>query len=193
SQGSVSSATANSVRRIRITMAAPEPQMIACVCCFGGSERAASAITTALSPDRMILTPMILKSPTQNSAETRYSSIIYSRTDRRPSVHQVDLACSRHLRQTRHGHDVAADHHHELGAGGESYFPDVDDMPGRRGAQLRIGRERVLGLRHAHRVMSVALVLQLLDLVAHLGVSRHRGGAIHLPGDLPHLVPERIV
>jgi len=34
-------------------MAAPEPQMIACVCCFGGSEPRASAITTALSPDRM--------------------------------------------------------------------------------------------------------------------------------------------
>src|SRR5439155_698256 len=49
SQGSVSSATANSVRRIRITMAAPEPQMIACVCCFGGSERAASASTTEWS------------------------------------------------------------------------------------------------------------------------------------------------
>ena len=75
SQGSVSSATANSVRMIRITMAAPEPQMIACVCCFGGSERAASAITTALSPDRMMLTPMILSRPSQKACVTSSSSI----------------------------------------------------------------------------------------------------------------------
>ena len=77
SHGSMSSATANSVSTIRITIAAPEPQTIACLCCLGGSERAASAITTALSPDRMTLTPMILMSPTQNSAEITYSSIAW--------------------------------------------------------------------------------------------------------------------
>ena len=67
SQGSVSSSTAKIVSTIRITIAAPEPQKIACFCCFGGSERAASAITTALSPDRTMLTPMILARPIQKA------------------------------------------------------------------------------------------------------------------------------
>ena len=67
SQGSVSSATAKMVRMIRMTIAAPAPQRIACFCCFGGSERAASAITTALSPDRTMLTPMILARPIQKA------------------------------------------------------------------------------------------------------------------------------
>ena len=75
SHGSVSSATANTVRMIRITTAAPEPQKIAAFCCFGGSERAASAITTALSPDRMMLTPMILGRPIQNACAVNSSSI----------------------------------------------------------------------------------------------------------------------
>src|SRR4029453_546705 len=52
---------------IRITTAAPLPQITACRCCLGGSERAASAMTTALSPDRTMLTPMICISATQNS------------------------------------------------------------------------------------------------------------------------------
>jgi hypothetical protein len=34
---------------MRMTMAAPLPQKTACFCCFSGHERAARAITTALS------------------------------------------------------------------------------------------------------------------------------------------------
>ena len=76
SQGSVSSATANTVRMIRITTAAPEPQSTAAFCCLGGSERAASAITTALSPDRMMLTPMIFSRPIQKACVVSSSSIV---------------------------------------------------------------------------------------------------------------------
>ena len=36
-------------------------------CCSGGSERAAKAITTALSPDRMMLIQMIFINPIQKS------------------------------------------------------------------------------------------------------------------------------
>src|SRR5262249_21299045 len=67
SQGSVSSATAKSVSRTRSTIAAAEPQMMACFCCLRGSERAARAMTTALSPERMTLTPMIFSRPIQNA------------------------------------------------------------------------------------------------------------------------------
>src|SRR5204863_4931486 len=44
---------------IRSTIAAALPQKIALPCCCGGSERAASAMTTALSPDRMTIVKMI--------------------------------------------------------------------------------------------------------------------------------------
>src|SRR4051794_37333518 len=49
--------------------------MIACFCCLRGSERAARAITTALSPDRMTLTPMIFARPIQKACETSSSSM----------------------------------------------------------------------------------------------------------------------
>ena len=71
----MSSATAKIVRMIRITTAAPEPHSTAAFCCFAGSERAASAITTALSPDRMMLTPMIFSRPIQNACVESSSSI----------------------------------------------------------------------------------------------------------------------
>ena len=67
SHGHFSSSTATMVSMIRITTAAPAPQRTACVCCRGGSERAASAITTALSPERTMLTRMICHSPIQNA------------------------------------------------------------------------------------------------------------------------------
>ncbi|MOA63792.1 hypothetical protein D3C78_1896460 [compost metagenome] len=50
-------------------IAAAEPIVIAFFCWAGGSERAASAMTTALSPDSKILTQMIWSSAIQNAAE----------------------------------------------------------------------------------------------------------------------------
>ena len=55
----------------RMTVAATLPQMIACFCWRRGSERAASAITTALSPDSTILTMMISPSATQKAGLAR--------------------------------------------------------------------------------------------------------------------------
>ena len=75
SQGSVRSATAKMVSRIRRITAAPAPQNTAFFCCCGGSERAASAMTTALSPERMTLTPMIFARPSQKACVASSSSI----------------------------------------------------------------------------------------------------------------------
>src|SRR6185369_12490449 len=67
------SLAATTVSTTRSTTAAPEPRTTAFICWCAGSVRAASAITTALSPDRMMLIQMILTSPIQNSALCRNS------------------------------------------------------------------------------------------------------------------------
>ena len=73
--GNSRSFTATMVSAMRSTTAAPAPHKMACLCWCFGSERAASAMTTALSPDRMMLTQMMTPSPIQNSGATRVSSI----------------------------------------------------------------------------------------------------------------------
>ena len=78
-------------------------------------------------------------------------------------------------------------------ARGEAHLADVDDVAGRRAAQLRVGRERVLRLRDAHRIAAVAVVLQALDLGAHGGRRRHLGCAVDARRDRAHLVPQRRV
>src|SRR5881409_3084470 len=103
------------VSTMRSTTAAPAPQMTACFCWCAGKERAASAITTALSPDRMMLTQMIAPSPSQN-CEVRSSSISRSppvglatrrseQSDDLP-VDEVDLDRRGHLGEAGHRHDV---------------------------------------------------------------------------------------
>src|SRR5215831_10330463 len=105
---------------MRRKTAAAAPQNTACFCCFSGRERAARAITTALSPERMMLTQMIAPSPSQNCEVI--TSCIQSlplakavqpgseQADDLP-VDEVDLHRRGHLGQPGHGHDVAADHH----------------------------------------------------------------------------------
>lgn len=65
------------VRTMRMTIAAADPQVTAFFCCFGGSDREASAITTALSPESTILIPIICASGIRNcSGEVKNSSIV---------------------------------------------------------------------------------------------------------------------
>src|SRR6185437_3790405 len=103
----------------------------------------------------------------------------------------VDRVGCRHLRQARHGHDVAADHDDELGTGGQADFADVHYVVRGRTAKLRVGGEGVLRLRDADRVVTVAALLQLLDLRAHLAVGGDIRGVIDLRRDGLHLVPQR--
>src|SRR6267154_479088 len=199
---SFSNSTATMVSTIRSTTAAPAPQMIACFCWCAGSERAASAITTALSPDRMMLTQMIAPSPSQN-CDVRSSSIQRSplvglarrRSEQSDdlAVDQVDLDRGRHFGKPGHRHDIPADHHHELGPCRQPHLAHVDDVVRGRGPQLRLGREGVLGFRHAHRIVPVAVVLELLDLPPNLPVGGHLARAIDLLRDLVDLVPERVL
>src|SRR6267142_5304125 len=188
---------------MRSTTAAPAPQSIACLRWRSGRDRAASAMTTALSPDRMRLTQTIVPSPNQNCA-VRNSSIQRTLLPRRPAyptsseqpdhlpVDEVDFDRRWDLGQSRHGHDVAADHHDELGARREAHLAHIDHVIDRCSPQLRVGRERILGLRNAHRIVAVAVFLELLDLAAHLGVRGHLARAVDLLRDLVDLVPERI-
>ena len=60
----------------------------------------------------------------------------------------------------------------------------------RRAAQLRVRGEGILGLGHAHRVASVAILLQFLDLSADLAVGSHFAGAVDLGGNRLDLVPQ---
>src|SRR6267378_788272 len=199
---SFSNSTATMVRTIRSTTAAAAPHNIASFCWRCGSERAASAITTALSPDRMMLTQMIAPSPSQN-CDVRSSSIQRSplvglarRRSEQPddlAVDQVDLDRGRHLGKPGHRHDIPADHHDELGPRRQPHLAHVDDVVRGGGPQLRIGREGVLGFRHAHRIVPVAVVLELLDLRPHLPVGGHLARAIDLLRDLVDLVPERVL
>src|SRR6185312_4975595 len=103
----------------------------------------------------------------------------------------VDRVGGRHLRQARHRHDVPADHYDELGPGCQAHFPDVHHVVRGSTAQLRIGGERVLRLRYAHRIVAVAAVLELLDLRAHLAIGGDIRGVVDLRRDRFHLVPQR--
>src|SRR6267378_683955 len=138
------------VSTMRSTTAAAAPQMTACFCWCAGRERAARAITTALSPDRMMLTQMIAPSPSQN-CDVRSSSI-----QRSPLVVFAG-------RRSEQSDDLA-----------------IDQVDLGRGPQLRIGREGVLGFRYAHRIVPVAVVLELLDLRPNLPVGGDLARAIDL-------------
>ena len=54
------------VKKMRSSTAAPAPSRMPQKRCFGGSERQASAMTTALSPDSRMLIQMICPTATQN-------------------------------------------------------------------------------------------------------------------------------
>ena len=54
---------------MRSSTATPAPRIMPQNRSFGGSIRQASAITTALSPDRMMLIPMICPAATQKAGD----------------------------------------------------------------------------------------------------------------------------
>ena len=56
------------VKMTRSNTATPAPRIMPHSRCFGGSVMQAIAMTTALSPDRMMLTRMIWPTPAQNGA-----------------------------------------------------------------------------------------------------------------------------
>ena len=67
--------TAKKVSMMRKTIAPPLPNNTPILRCLSGKERQASAITTALSPDRTILMPMIFSSAAQDSGVNKASNM----------------------------------------------------------------------------------------------------------------------
>ena len=65
----------------------------------------------------------------------------------------------RRFRQARHGHDLAGDGDDEAGARRKPHLAHGDDVAFRRAAQVRVGGEGILRLRHADRQLAVALLL----------------------------------
>jgi hypothetical protein len=80
---------------------------------------------------------------------------------------EIDLGCGGHLRQARHAHDVAAHENNELGASGKPDLADVDFVIAWRAAQLSFRRKGILRIFDAKRKVSVAALLQPLDLGAN--------------------------
>src|SRR6476661_345154 len=77
--------------------------MIADFCWRGGSERQASAITTALSPDSTMLIRMIWKSATQNSGVISADMLLGTPSREQPlPVHAGPHASSLRGRADRH-------------------------------------------------------------------------------------------
>src|SRR5712692_10465079 len=168
------------VRMIRSTTAAAAPHNMASFCWRPCRERAASAITTALSPDRMMFTQMIVPSPSQKcdvsncsiqrrplfaSAPSRAANRYGSEQPDHLSADHVDLDRRGHLGEPRHGQHVAPDHYDALGAGRQPHLAPVDHVVFGGAAQLRVGRKGVLRLGGAHRIVPVPPLLWLLELV----------------------------
>ncbi len=79
-QDIASSLAATTVSAMRSTTAVPEPKNNALRRCSGGKTRAASAMTTALSPDRSMFIQAVLTRPIQNPAlcgPTHYTSALF--------------------------------------------------------------------------------------------------------------------
>ena len=68
----------------------------------------------------------------------------------------VDIDGGGLLGQAGHGHNVAADDHHETGTGGKADFPHLHGKAGGRTGQLGVIAETVLGLGDADRQVAVA-------------------------------------
>ncbi len=60
--------------------------------------------------------------------------------------------------RARHGHDLTADRHNKTGARDQAHFAHRKSEPGRRAAQVRVGRKAVLRFRHTDRQVAIALL-----------------------------------
>src|SRR5215831_6212077 len=102
----------------------------------------------------------------------------------------VDRIRGRHFGQARHGHDLAADRHHEFGARRKPDLAHIDDVIGRRALGVGIGREAVLGLRDADGELGVTHRLERRELVLDRLVRRYVLGAVDLARDGADLLEE---
>src|SRR5437588_4041211 len=84
----------------RSSTATPAPRIMPHSRCFGGNVRQAIAMTTALSPDRMIFTKMICRTAIQNGAcvmschRKSTAEVLYADA---PSPDAADLRCDHQI------------------------------------------------------------------------------------------------
>src|SRR5579883_3059586 len=90
----------------------------------------------------------------------------------------LDMVGGGNARQARHRQDLAADGHHEFGAGRKAQLAHRNDVPRGRTLLVRIGREAVLRLGDADREMAEPLLLQLREAVPDALVGGDVAGAI---------------
>src|SRR6186997_421888 len=89
--------------------------MTAFLCCWGGSDRAAMAITTVLSPERRMLATMIAPRAPQTAPDVS-ASMASDSTETRCSNQRLHE--SPHLRRVPRHREAALFHHRQLGVGG---------------------------------------------------------------------------
>ena len=95
-----------------------------------------------------------------------------------------------HSRQARHRHDLARDDDDELGAGRQPQLADRHDVTRRRAALRRVGRERILRLRHATGKMAEARGFEIPELGFDGGIARDICGAVDFLCDRLHFVTQ---
>ena len=66
---------------------------------------------------------------------------ILEKPDDFPIFVNINLFRRGHLWKSGHRHDIAANHHNELGACGQANFPDIDHVARRGSPQFRISGE----------------------------------------------------
>src|SRR5690606_24212711 len=133
---------------IRITIAAAEPITMAFFCWSAGSERAARAMTTALSPDNRIFTQMICSRATKKAADPNSTSISSKR--RRARLRWLAAPVVFFLLQ--HGLEQLAHFRRILGRLDAAGFHDFELGLGRVGAagNQRAGMSHALACRSRH-------------------------------------------
>src|SRR5690606_3223090 len=176
SQGSSSSCAATSVRTIRMQIAATDPMTMAFFCCCSGSERAASAMTTALSPDNRMLTQMIWISAIQKAALV---------TSMRP--HSMPAKCRRKRRLAGRARDATTVWYDASLLQKKTAAPPDATGDGARWRRccLQDGLQQLAHLRRVARRTDAAGLHDLELGIGRVGAARNQGAGV------PHALARR--
>lgn len=111
------------------------------------------------------------------------ASVFFLEKSRDLSVYHVDALCCRHLRKSRHGHDVAGQANHKACACGNVGVSDRDLKALGTSQLCRIVAQGVLGLGHADRKSRIAHIRDLFQFLFRLGSKYDAIRSVDLPGN----------